>query len=54
MRKFAINDLEANATLFKWHIKLRFRVGNIQIEAKNKWGIKRKMTIHGRRELRTE
>ena len=54
MRKSAINDLEVNVTLFRRYIKLRFRIGNIQIEAKNKWGRKRKMTIHGRRELRTE
>ena len=41
MRKSAIHDLEANVTLFKWHIKLRFRVGNIQlkpkINKKEKW-----------------
>ena len=31
-----------------------FCIGNIQVEAKNKWERKRKMIIHGKRELRTE
>ena len=48
------NDLEVNVTLFRWHIKLRFHIGNIQIGAKNKWGRKREMAIHGRRKLRAE
>jgi len=39
MRKSATNELEEEITLFKWHIKLRFRIENIQIEAKI-WGIK--------------
>ena len=51
MRKSAINDLEVNVTLFKWH---QVEIRNIQIEAKNKWGRKRKITMNGRQELRTE
>ena len=35
MRKSAINDLEVNVALFRRHIKLRFRIENIQIETKN-------------------
>ena len=29
-------------------------IRNIQVEAKNKWGRKRRMAIHGKRKLRTE
>ena len=32
MRKSAINDLEVNVTLFKWHIKLRFGIHKLKLK----------------------
>ena len=41
MRKSAINDLEVNVTLFKWHIKLRFGIYKLKLkiseEEKEEW-----------------
>ena len=39
MRKSAINDLEANVTLFKWHVKLKFRIYGLKlkINEEEKW-----------------